>query len=87
MQFVMNVAALGMKLHPAEIICASTINAACGLNRGNLIGSLEVGKAADMVVLDVDTYLKIPYKPGTNIVDKVIKKGRLVVSEGRRIPS
>lgn len=85
MQFVMNAAALGMKLHPAEIICASTVNAAHGLNRGNLTGSLEVGKAADMVVVDTDTYLRIPYKLGTNIVDKVIKRGRLVVSEGRRI--
>jgi imidazolonepropionase len=87
MQFVMNVAALGMRLHPAEIICASTVNAAYGLCRGNRIGSLEVGKVADMAVVDVDTYLKIPYKPGTNIVDKVIRKGRLVVSEGRRISS
>ena len=87
MQFVMNVAALGMKLHPAEIICATTINAAYGLNRGNSIGSLEVGKLADMVVVDTDTYLRIPYQLGTNIVDKVVKGGRLVVSEGRRIDS
>lgn len=87
MQFVMNVAALGMKLHPAEIICASTINAAHGLMRGNQVGSLEIGKLADMVVIDADTHLKIPYKPGTNIMDKVIKEGRLVVSEGRRIVS
>ena len=87
MQFVMNAAAFGMKLHPAEIICASTVNAAHGLNRGNLIGSLEVGKVADMVVVEADTYLKIPYKLGVNIVDKVIKRGRLVVSEGRRISS
>ncbi len=87
MQFVMNAAALGMKLHPAEIICASTINAAYGLMRGNLVGSLEVGKLADMVVVDTDTYLKIPYQLGVNIVDKVIKRGRLVVSEGRRISS
>ena len=85
MQFVMNVAALGMKLHPAEILCAATINAAYGLNRGDSIGSLEVGKLADMVVANVGTYLGIPYKPGTNIVDKVIKKGRLVVDEGRLV--
>ena len=85
MQFVMNVAALGMKLHPAEIMCASTINAAYGLNRGDRVGSLEVGKLADMVVMDTDTYLRIPYQLGTNIVSKVIKGGRLVVSEGRRV--
>ncbi len=87
MQFVMNAAALGMKLHPAEIISATTVNAAHGLNRGNLIGSLEVGKVADMVVVNTDTYLRIPYKLGINIVDKVIKRGRLVVSEGRLIMS
>jgi imidazolonepropionase len=85
MQFVMNVAALGMKLHPAEILCAATINAAYGLNRGDSIGSLEVGKLADMVVANVGTYLGIPYKPGTNIVDKAIKRGRLVVDEGRLV--
>jgi imidazolonepropionase len=87
MQFVMNAAALGMKLHPAEIISATTVNAAHGLNRGNLIGSLEVGKVADMVVVNTDTYLRIPYKLGINIVDKVIKRGRLVVSEGGLIMS
>lgn len=87
MQFVMNAAALGMKLHPAEIISATTVNAAHGLNRGNLIGSLEVGKVADMVVVNTDTYLRIPYKLGINIVDKVIKRGRLVVSGGRLIMS
>lgn len=87
MQFVMNAAALGMKLHPAEIICATTVNAAHGLRRGNLVGSLEVGKRADIIVMDVDTYLKIPYQLGVNIVDKVIKEGRLVVSGGRRVAS
>jgi len=87
MQFVMNTAALGMKLHPAEIICASTINAAHGLMRGDLVGSLEAGKLADMVIVDTDTYLKIPYQPGVNTVDRVIKRGRLVVSKGRRIAS
>ncbi|NLS45369.1 MAG: imidazolonepropionase [Firmicutes bacterium] len=85
MQFIMNLAALEMKLHPAEIICASTFNAAYALNRGNLVGSLEVGKLADIVIMDVDTYLKIPYQLGINIVDKVIKKGQLVINEGRRV--
>lgn len=87
MQFVMNVAALGMRLHPAEIICASTVNAAYGLNRQDCVGSLEVGKLADMVVLDTDTYLKVPYQLGVNIVNKVIKRGQLVASEGRRTTS
>lgn len=85
MQFVMNLAALGMKLHPAEVICACTINAACALGRGSEVGSLEVGKLADIVVADVDTHLKLPYELGTNVVDKVIKRGRLVVRGGRRI--
>jgi len=84
-QFVMNLAALGMKLHPAEVISACTINAACALGRGHEAGSLEVGKLADMVIADVDTHLKLPYRLGTNVVDKVIKRGQLVVSGGRCI--
>lgn len=85
MQFVMNLAALGMRLHPAEVICACTINAAHALRRSDEMGSLEVGKIADIVVADVDTHLKLPYQLGTNFVDKVIKRGQLVVSEGRRV--
>lgn len=85
MQFVMNLAALGMRLHPAEVICACTINAAHALRRGDEVGSLEVGKIADIVIADVDTHLKLPYQLGTNFVDKVVKRGQLVVSGGRRI--
>ncbi len=85
MQFVMNLAALGMRLHPAEIICACTINAAHAIGRGHEVGSLEVGKLADIVIAEVDTHLKLPYQLGTNIVDTVIKRGQLVVSGGRRI--
>jgi len=85
MQFVMNLAAAGMRLHPAEIICACTVNAAHAVRRAGEVGSLEVGKIADIVIADVDTYLKLPYQLGTNFADKVIKRGQLVVSEGRRI--
>ncbi|MCR4403374.1 MAG: imidazolonepropionase [Firmicutes bacterium] len=85
MQFVMNLAALGMRLHPAEVICACTINAAHALGRSDEMGSIEVGKFADIIVADVDTHLKLPYQLGTNFVDKVIKRGQLVVSEGRRV--
>ncbi|MEW5866784.1 MAG: imidazolonepropionase [Bacillota bacterium] len=85
MQFVMNLAAFGMKLHPAEVICACTVNAACALGRVHEVGSLEVGKLADIVIADVDTHLKLPYQLGTNVVEKVIKRGHLVVSGGRRI--
>ncbi len=85
MQFVMNLAALGMRLHPAEVISACSLNAACALGLGDEVGSLEVGKLADIVVANVDTYLKLPYQLGANIVDQVIKRGHLVVAGGRRV--
>ena len=45
---------------------------------GHLVGSLEVGKQADLLVLDVDDYRMLPYRYGTNMVRQVIKRGRML---------
>ena len=66
-----------LKLTPAEAIAASTINAAAAISRQNQIGSLEVGKQADMLLLSVDDYRHVGYRFGTNLVHTVIKKGQL----------
>lgn len=81
---VMNLACLAMKMKPAEVITAVTINAAHAIGRGIQIGSLEVGKQADMVMCDVPNYLHLFYQYGINHVTTVIKKGRVVVAEGRK---
>ena len=60
---------------PAEAITAATINAAYSLNRGDRIGSLEVGKQADLVIFDCADYRQIPYFFGINHARLVIKRG------------
>jgi imidazolonepropionase len=67
-----------MKLTSAEAITAATINAAHAIGRASEIGSLEVGKKADMVILEVPNHKFLGYCFGVNLADKVIKNGRLV---------
>ena len=66
-----------MKLTPAQAIVAATINAAYAIRREDKIGSLEVGKQADMLLLSVPDYRQLGYRFGTNLVKKVIKRGRV----------
>jgi imidazolonepropionase len=78
MQFVISLACHQMGMLPSEAIVASTINAAYGINRGDDIGSLEVGKKADIIILDCPNHLHIPYRFGGNLVESVIKGGKVV---------
>jgi imidazolonepropionase len=81
MQLVIAFACHFMKLIPAEAITAATINAAHAISRADQIGSLEVGKKADIIVLNVPNHKFLGYSFGVNLIDKVIKNGRLVVDE------
>jgi imidazolonepropionase len=69
----------------AEAITAATINAAHAINRAQTVGSLEAGKKADITVLDAPNHKFLGYRFGTNIVDKVIKNGKLIVDEGKMV--
>jgi imidazolonepropionase len=60
MQFTVSLACHKMRMTPAEAITASTINAAAALGLEKKVGSLEVGKRADVIVLDVPTYAQLP---------------------------
>jgi imidazolonepropionase len=75
MQFAIALACRYMQLTPAQSIAAATINAAAAIGRENLIGSLEVGKQADVLILDAADYGHLGYRFGTNLVASVVKKG------------
>ncbi len=81
---VMSIACLYMAMTPEEVFHAVTINAAYSLGRSDRVGSIEVGKQADLVVFDVDSYKKIPYYVGVNLVDTVIKSGQVVMGDRKR---
>jgi imidazolonepropionase len=67
-----------MKMLPAEVIAALTVNAAAALSRADRLGSIEVGKQADLIVCDVPDYRQLFYHFGVNHVWRVIKRGRVV---------
>jgi len=78
-QLVIAFACRQMKMTPAEALTASTINAAHAVNRACEVGSLEPSKKADVLILDVPSHGFLGYRFGTNLVEKVIKEGKLVV--------
>jgi imidazolonepropionase len=67
-----------MRLLPSEAIAAATINAAHAVGMAEEVGSLEPGKAADLVVLDTTDYREVATAFGTNPVGAVVKRGRVV---------
>jgi imidazolonepropionase len=77
MQMAIALACRYMKLTPAQAIAAATINAAHAIRRSETIGSIEVGKQADLLILNVDDYRQLGYRYGSNLVKKVIKRGRV----------
>jgi imidazolonepropionase len=81
MQLIVAFACHFMRLTPDEAITAATINAAHALGKAHDIGSLEVGKRADVVVLDMPNHKFLGYHFGMNLVDKVVKNGRIVVDK------
>jgi len=66
------------KLLPKEVIQATTIHAARSMGREKEIGNLEVGKQADLLVLDIPNYRYLPYHFGVDHVETVIKKGEII---------
>ena len=79
MPMVLSLACTQMKMSPAEAITASTINAACSLNRGDKIGSLEPGKVANLAVFDCEDYRELAYWFGVSQMHAVYVKGERVV--------
>jgi len=77
MQFAIALACRYLRITPAQAIVAATLNAAAAIGRADRIGSLEVGKQADILILDIPDYRHLGYRFGTNLVQTVIKQGHV----------
>jgi imidazolonepropionase len=83
MQLVVALATRSLRLTVAQALAAVTINAAFAVERGDQIGSIELGKQADLVVWDVPDYRHLGYRFGPNMAHTVVKKGQIAVQPGR----
>jgi imidazolonepropionase len=85
MPFVMSLACTHMKMSPAEVVAAATINGACALRVQDRKGSIEPGKDADLAVFDVEDYREIPYWFASNRCALAVMNGALIASGGSGI--
>ena len=75
----MAIACRYQKLLPSEAFNAVTINAAFAVGLGEKVGSLEIGKQADILILDTKDYRETAYEFGSNLVETVIKNGEMMI--------
>jgi imidazolonepropionase len=75
MQMALSLAVLKLGLSPEEALIAATVNSAHSLRRGQQVGSLEVGKRADVLALNLSDVREWPYHYGVNMVESVYCKG------------
>lgn len=68
-------ACIYMQLSPEEAVTALTLNGAAAVGRADRIGSIDVGKQGDLVILEYPSYRFLPYHIGMNIVEHVVKDG------------
>lgn len=79
-----SLATIYMGMTPEESVTAITINGAAALGREKSIGSLDVGKKGDAILIEFPSYRYIPYHIGVNCVEKVIKNGQIVVDRNKK---
>ena len=85
MPMILSLACTQLRMTPAEAIAAATINGAYALRRHKQIGSLDVGKAADLAVFEVADYREIPYYFGVNTCRMTFKRGMIIYSRGLKL--
>ncbi|MEA3238917.1 MAG: imidazolonepropionase [Candidatus Bipolaricaulota bacterium] len=78
MWIIIGLAVMKMGLTIEEALTAATLNAAAAIELSGEVGSLEVGKRADLLLLDLDNYRQIPYYFGHNPVRMVLRDGEVV---------
>jgi imidazolonepropionase len=87
MTMILSLACTHMRMTPAEAIAAATINPAYSLRQHDRIGSLEVGKYADLAAFDVAGYREIPYYFGVNLCKMTVKRGVVIHSNSHNLPN
>lgn len=78
MQTAISLGCLQMGLSPGEAIAAATINAAHALHAADRVGSLEIDKVADVLILSTSDHRDLAYQLGTNLVHTTIKRGQVL---------
>ena len=78
LQLSINLGYLKYRLLPEEILTAVTLNAACAIGKGDLLGTVEVGKQADLVIWNAVDFELLCYRMGSNLAEVVIKSGGIV---------
>ncbi len=78
LQLAMSMGYIKYRMTPEEVLCAVTVNAACSCGREAAVGTLEVGKQADIVIWDAPDMEMLVYRFGSNLARTVIKKGKVV---------
>lgn len=77
-------ATLYMGMTTEEAVTALTINGAAAVDQADKIGSIDVGKKGDVIILEFPSYKYIPYHVGVSTVEKVVKNGRLVYDKEKQ---
>ena len=85
MLFVLQLGVFTLRMGVEEALNACTANAAYAIDRHRETGTLEPGKKMDLLLLDMTDYLSLAYRLGPNPVRWVIKNGKVVVKDGRRV--
>ena len=78
LQFIISLASSKLKMKAEEIINAVTYNGACAIYKQDKVGSIDTGKQADILVMDMKNYKELVYHFGVNTIQYVIKKGKIV---------
>ncbi len=85
MQFVVALGCFMMKMLPEEALLAATYGGAKSLNREQQIGSLDLGMNADVLILDLPSVSSLPYQYAVNHTNMIIKNGKLIMKNKKRI--
>jgi imidazolonepropionase len=67
-----------MHMTPEEALCAATLNGAAALHLSGSVGSVEIGKQADLIVAEIPDYRFLAYHFGANHVRSTIKNGTIL---------